>query len=260
MPQYGIKIWSKDVYKNPEFFRQCVKAVKEQIFNYIELFVIADTFDETSGALGAELNGLPVIIHAPHASFGLNTGDRELETSNRHQLRDSRRFADLLHSETIILHAGEGEGETYINETIRQFRLINDPRITLENLPYQCSSTHKILHGSSVEEVRQIIAETGCQFCLDFSHAVCASNHHQLDVYKELERYNALHPVMYHLCDGDINSEVDQHLHYGEGNYDLKRIHNQIIRDNAPLTLETGHEIPQDITPWLNDLHFLQSL
>lgn len=48
--------------------------------------------------------------------------------------------------------------------------------------------------------------------------------------------------------------------HYGEGNYDLKRLLTEYVEPNALVTMETGHEIPQNITPWLEDLRFLQNL
>lgn len=37
MPRYGIKVWSKDVLKNPDFFNEAAVAVKNGTFGYIEL-------------------------------------------------------------------------------------------------------------------------------------------------------------------------------------------------------------------------------
>ena len=116
------------------------------------------------------------------------------------------------------------------------------------------------LHGNTPAEIQRIITETGCKFCLDFSHAVCAANSTNADVRQTLNAFAALNPSMYHLCDGNINGTDDEHLHYGEGNYDLKRLLTEYVEPNALVTMETGHEIPQNITPWLEDLRFLQNL
>lgn len=43
MPRYGIKVWSKDVLKNPDFFNEAAEAVKNGTFGYIELFAIPDS-------------------------------------------------------------------------------------------------------------------------------------------------------------------------------------------------------------------------
>ena len=239
MPRYGIKVWSKDVLKNPDFFNKAAEAVKNGTFGYIELFAIPDSFNETQSLIAPAIKGLPVVIHAPHSCFGLDTGNPELETSNQKKFEDSRRFADLLNAEIIILHAGAGASEACLSETIRQFRNIGDSRIAVENLPLICSSTHVRLHGNIPAEIQRIITETGCKFCLDFSHAVCAANSTNADVWQTLNAFAALNPSMYHLCDGNINGTDDEHLHYGEGNYDLKRLVTEYVEPNALVTMET---------------------
>ena len=93
MPRYGIKVWSKDVLKNPDFFNEAAEAVKNGTFGYIELFAIPDSFNETQSLIAPAIKGLPVVIHAPHSCFGLDTGNPELETSNQKKFEDSRRFA-----------------------------------------------------------------------------------------------------------------------------------------------------------------------
>ena len=65
---------------------------------------------------------------------------------------------------------------------------------------------------------------------------------------------------MYHLCDGDMADIDDAHWHYGEGNYDLKRLVNDYTSDNALITMETGHGIPSSVQPWLDDLTYIQHL
>ena len=65
---------------------------------------------------------------------------------------------------------------------------------------------------------------------------------------------------MYHLCDNTWDNTSDEHRHYGEGNYDLNKILNQIISDNKPITMETGKGLPKDISPWLEDATYLRKL
>lgn len=260
MRKFGIKIWSADVLKNPCFFQDCVAAVKEGKFDYIELFALTDSFETTGKLLKREIGSLPVIIHAPHSKFGLDTGNPDSYESNCKKLKDSQDFADMFNSEIIILHAGNGEGNKYLEESIRQFKMINDKRIAVENLPYMCTSTNKNLHGTSPEQIRMLKDETGCKFCLDFSHAVCAANHYKRDVWTDLEAYEKLEPDMYHLCDGLSDEVLDKHLHYGEGNYDLRRLLNNYTSKEAIITMETGHGTPIGVEPWLNDIAYIKKL
>ena len=260
MRKFGVKLWSRDFAKNPAFARQSVAKVKEGFFDYIELFVPPHTYDDFYVQVAEEFKGVETIIHAPHAVFGMDTGDKSRYVQNCHDLRASQQYADLLKSEIIILHPGFNEGEEYLAETIRQFQKINDKRLAVENLPSYCSSTRRRLHGTSPAQVERIIKEAGCQFCLDFSHAICAANAYGRDVWADLKAYQALNPVMYHMCDGDFASDKDEHRHYGEGNYPLADLLNKYTKEDTFITMETGHGIPTDIQPWLEDITYLKSL
>ena len=57
MPRYGIKVWSKDVLKNPDFFNEAAEAVKNGTFGYIELFAIPDSFNETQSLIAPAIKG-----------------------------------------------------------------------------------------------------------------------------------------------------------------------------------------------------------
>lgn len=258
MRKFGVKLWSKDFVKNPDFAKQSIAAVKDGYFDYVELFAIPKTYDDLHTVIGDDLQGVPVIIHAPHSVFGVDTGNPERFEQNQIDLDSSFRFADLLKSEIIILHPGFDEDEAALSESINQFRKLNDKRLAVENMPAYCSSTGRTLHGSSPEQIKRIVEESGCRFCLDFSHAVCAANHYGRDRIEDLKAYRQFNPCMYHMCDGDWNSDKDEHRHYGEGNYPLETLLNDYTDSETFITMETGHGIPTDIQPWIDDIMYLK--
>ena len=180
--------------------------------------------------------------------------------NNKKRLMASQKFADLFDANIIIVHPGLYRGEQYLEESIRQFRAFNDQRLTVENLPGYCSQTKRELHGVLPSEIKRFIDEAGALFCLDFSHAICGANTYHLDIYKFLSEFIELKPAMYHLCDGDISSDFDNHLHFGEGNFDLKRLVNDYTKDNALITMETGYGIPVSVDPWLDDIKYIQQI
>lgn len=257
---FGLKLWSKDFIKNKEFACSAERALKEGKFGYIELFALPDTYDSVKDMVQSAFKGVKTVIHAPHGLQNLNLSDAECFIDNQRKLADSQRFADLLDAAIIILHPGFMTGDHDLEENIRQFQLLNDKRLAVENLPFLCSSTHKNLVGVKPSEIKQIINEAHCQFCLDFSHAICGANSYHSDVYQVLDKFKKLKPNMYHLCDGNITSIDDAHLHYGEGNYDLKRLVCEYTTDDALITMETGHGIPSSVRPWLDDLEYIQKL
>lgn len=260
MRQFGLKLWSKDFIKNKEFVKDAEKALKDGKFDYLELFALPSTFEDTKNLVKAGFSGVKTVIHAPHALQQLNISDSAELENNRIRLKDSQLFADMLDANIIILHPGMQRGEKYLEESIRQFKILNDKRLTVENLPGYCSQTKRDLHGIEPAEIKRIIAETGVKFCLDFSHAICGANTYKRNVYEVLTEFKALSPAMYHLCDGDINSTNDSHLHYGEGNYDLRCLVNEFTTENAIITMETGHGIPTDVKPWLEDIAYIRKI
>lgn len=258
MRQFGLKMWSRDFTSNPDFVKSAEKSLKDGNFGYLELFALPDTYDDVK-KLAQVFVGYKTIIHAPHSRQNINLSDPDVFQMNCHIFEDSRRFADLFDASYIILHPGL-YGYGGIEENIRQFKALNDSRIVVENLPFLCSSTHRNLEGVKTEDVKKLMTEVGCGLCLDFSHAICGANDLGRDVYLVLNEFKALHPVMYHLCDGDISSKLDNHLHYGEGNYDLKRLVLEYTDDNALITMETGHGVPSSVQPWLDDLAYIHKL
>lgn len=260
MRQFGLKLWSKDFIKNKDFALSAEKALKEGCFDYLELFALPSTFEETKTAIRDGFLGQKVVIHAPHGIQDLDIANIDEFENNRVRIKDSQLFADLLHADIIILHPGMHKGEQFLAESIRQFKAFNDSRLTVENLPAYCSQTKRELHGVTPSEIKRFIDEVGAKFCLDFSHAICGANSYGADIYDVLEAFKGLKPSMYHLCDGDISSTNDAHLHYGEGNYDLKRLVTEFTDENALITMETGHGIPVDVQPWIQDISYLKSL
>ena len=205
------------------------------------------------------LGNIEVRIHAPHDAFGFDAGNREQEQFNRKILNISQKTADLFNAKTIVVHAGCGHGEQYINETVRQFKLFNDSRIVVENLPY-LDYGKTPMHGSKPEEIKYIMNESGCGFCFDFSHAICAALSLQKNIETQLKEFFALKPSVYHMCDGYINKPEDAHLHFGTGNYPLQHFLNDFTDENAYITMETGKTLEQHSDLRIKDYEYLKSL
>ena len=260
MRKLGLKLWTTDFIKNGSLLIEAEKAMKEGIFDYLELYALPFSFDDAKSSVVSHFGGQKVVVHAPHNCHGVNIADKNEAENNKKRLRSSQEFADLMNSDIIILHPGMNKGEEYISESIRQFRGLNDSRLTVENLPSYCSTTMSELHGISPIEIKRFIDECGAKFCFDFSHAICGANYCNIDVYLFLKEMFDLNPSMYHICDGDVNSQNDDHLHFGLGNYNLKRLISDFTNENGLITMETGSGVPVRIDPWLNDALYIRNL
>ena len=260
MHKLGLKIWSSDAAKNWNLFLECVKSVREGKFDYIELFAVPGSFEAVGKIIEENVKGLKSVVHAAHISFGFDTGNPESFGKNQELFKDAQKFADILDAPLIVTHPGVGTEENHLEESIRQIKLLGDSRIAIENMPAACNNTGHALHGSTVAEMERLLKETGSKFCLDISHATCAINASgNLDLYTELKKFAALKPSIFHLSDGNRFSTEDVHAHFGEGNYELKKILTEIIPQGSMISMETGGT-PVSIAPWLKDREYLLSL
>ena len=257
--KYGILLNSSDFSNDIDVVDRTLDLVREGIYDFVQLMALSGSYSDTHAVISEKMKDINAVIHAPHFLKGIDPGNREFESSNLTKLEDSQKFADLLKAEIIVLHPGLGDGESYLEESIRQFKLLNDSRIAVENLPYHPRPNCK-MHGTTPKHIEKIILEVGCKFCFDFAHAICACNSLNLDIYKTFAEFIKLNPVIYHLSDGDISATVDTHLHLTTGNYDLKRIFNEFLPPNSIITLETKDENRSDIIPWINDVKIARKM
>ncbi|MFV0626689.1 MAG: sugar phosphate isomerase/epimerase family protein [Alphaproteobacteria bacterium] len=258
MKKYGVKFWSRNILDTPEIIEDISRKTKEGIFDFVEIFAYKDTFERTAQKLYPLFKDVHVNIHASHGSFGFNTALKENFIENQKQFNEAQKFADLFKSEIIVTHPGYEGNESLLEETIRQFNLFKDNRLTVENLPHVSDNNDKysFFQGSSPESISAIMSETKCKFCLDFSHAICAANSLKIEPFEILKNFENLSPNVYHICDGTFEKKYDEHLHIGAGDYPLKSIIENYSAKNAMLTLETG--VYPSVPDWEDDIRKLK--
>ena len=258
MLNLGLKLWSSDFFERTDFIKSAIENVHKGYFNYIELFAVPDTFNDTKEKIKSQLNNIPVIIHAPHLKQGIDIGNMDIFDENIKKHKDSLQFADLLDGKYIIVHS-HISGTT--ENAIKHIKELNDKRIVVESLPYFEQGNTNILNlGAKPEDIKEIMEATNCGFCFDFSHITCAANALGEDPYKFYEEFFKLKPNMYHICDGKMDSTLDAHLHFGQGNYPLKELIEKYVVPGSPITMETGRGLPTNTNLWVEDSIYLNNL
>jgi len=210
----GLKLFSKNITN----MHLVERLYADGRFDYLELMTLPDTYDETIKYW--QKISLPYVVHVPHATYGFNLSDRKLRKSNKKIFNEARRFADKLMAEFIIVHPGiTGE----IEETIFQIQKLKETRLVVENMPLLCLRQTRC-QGSSPEEIKQILQQTKIGFCFDIVHAVKAAYAHSHDYIAYLSEFLKHKPKIIHLCDCTIKGCFDEHLNFGKGELDLRRI------------------------------------
>ena len=260
MRKFGFKLFNTNIYNAPELVKECAEFASSAPDMFIELMVMPNSTESSDfRKIKEQIGDVEVRIHAPHDGVGFDAGNKELRKQNRKLLAPAQQAADFFQSKTIIVHAGCGHEPQNIEETIKQFQLFNDSRIIVENLPHMAYN-HIPMHGSTAKDIAYIMNETGCGFCFDFSHAVCAAQTLNIDIDKQLKNFYALKPDVYHMCDGDISKADDMHAHFGAGNYPLRHFLNDFTDENAYITIETGKGLEMHSDLRIKDYEYLKSM
>jgi sugar phosphate isomerase/epimerase len=246
----GLKLWSVNVNLIP--FAQ--KFYEQGHCDYIELYTVPGTFAQTVSQW--EKFAGPYIIHAPHNAHNFNLAKRELVEENQRKFTEVLEFTKRLKAQWIIVHGGNSGP---IEETIEQLKKFADPRILVENKPMK-GHRDQLLVGFSAEDIDRICRQahlSGVVF--DFSHAVCAANSLNKDPLVWIKSFLDLPIKIFHLGDGDWNSHVDMHSHFGEGTFPIKDFI-KCIPPGALVSVETRMDSKNKLQDYKADLVYLRNL
>lgn len=224
---FGLKLWST----NYNLLDKAKELVKNDIFQYIELTPIPNT--EITPFLEYDL---PCIIHITTERHGLNIADKKKREFNLKTINNCIEWADKLDAKYLILHPGFG----LMDDALEFLDSVNDKRILIENMP-KVGLNDEPMIGYTAEQVKELMGGK-FGFCLDFGHAAKAAVGLGEDYKEFIEELLKLKPDMFHISDGRLNTEKDEHLNIGEGEYDFKFLKKCILKNEKGsryVTLET---------------------
>ncbi len=243
--KYGLKLWSTD----RELFPEAVQSFKKGTIDFIELYIVPNSFMPGKLDFLNDLKNIPTIIHAPHTKhnfdvFSLN--DSKIKIFKEQVAKT----ADFLNSKFIIVHAGIGDSQAIFKENIEK---IKDKRILIENMT-KIGINDQPCFGHSYEQLK-FIKERGFNFCLDFSHAIKSSISQKIGYKEFVEKLIIeLTPNYFHICNGRFNNDEDEHMDLFDGDFDIKWIKEILLKlagkKDVYLVFETpksGNRISNDI-------------
>lgn len=242
--KFGLKLWSS----NTDLIEQAIQLIDEKTFYYIELFIIPDT------QISPFMIEVPYIIHIPHHKFGVNIGEASKKEYNIQKINESIAWADKLNAEYLILHAGHGS----MKDAEDLLRKVADSRLLIENMP-KVGLEGEMMIGYSPEQTLELMQVNDFGLCLDFGHAIKAAVSLGFDHRKLLKKFMGFNPKLFHLSDGMLDREKDEHLNIGEGEYDLRYLLNSIEKNKSRMvTLETPRMNQRSLQEDIQNLNFLR--
>ncbi len=228
MVKFGLKLWST----NTNLIDDAVEMINEGYFDYMELTYVLDT--EIRPFLGRNVD---FIIHLPTDRHGVNIGDTKDIKKNVKTIQKGLEWVDKLEAKYAILHPGYGE----LKNVKSLLEKIDDDRILIENMPVMGLDGESMVGYSRPELSELKNGKFG--FCLDLNHAIKASISLNEDYKEYIKRLLKLNPQMFHVADGRLDFEKDEHLNIGEGEYEWDFLMDVIKKSDCKyVTLETPRE------------------
>ncbi len=245
--KYGLKLWST----NFSWFLEAVKKFEKGEFDFIELYVIPNSFDPNQLKI---LKNIPVNVHAPNENKLNWCKDWP---NNFKIMEEVNKFADFFDSEYIIIHPGTGNDRETL---IKNLKELHDPRIIIENVPYEPAFGIEKIYGHTYEMIKELLDLNHSKMCLDFSHAIKSAKSQMIEPIPFLERMLKLNPKVFHVCGVNQNSDIDEHLDLWKGDFDLKWIKEKILSSGSKMIVFEVPKINNNLENDFKNINYFKAL
>lgn len=244
--EIGIKLWTTNINLYP----RAVELYRQGKIDYLELKYVLDKSEQLEILKEGEI---PIILHAPNTIDGVDFGDDNFE-KNLKVITEMERIADQLNVTRIIIHPEFGS----IENVLTFLKKAHSKRLIIENVPKMTILGPSL--GFSPEILHRFLA-LGYPFCLDFAHAIKSAVAEQVDYKNYLKQFLELNPEMFHFNDGNFETDRDEHLHLGEGNFDLAFLKSIVTQHPHPkVTLETPRHNLNSFEEDLKNIEYFKNI
>lgn len=139
-------------------------------------------------------------------------------------------------------------------------RELSDSRLIIENMP-MVGLVGEAMIGYSPEQIEELMGDSDVGLCLDFGHAVKAAVSLGKDYKVYMKEFLGFEPKIFHMSDGMLNNEKDEHLSFGKGELDFKYLLACVMSNNSKfITIETTRMHQQSLQEDIQSVEFLKNM
>jgi len=230
---FGIKISTESL----DYYKEIKQ--NSDIIDFIEI-TLKPNFNEKD-LERIRIFEFPLIFHLANSNDNINFGEKKKQIMNQEYILKINNYIDSfreINPLCYIVHPESGN----IDLSIRNIKNLMIAPLAIENMPVKGIYGGELL-GYSTKTIKIFFQKIqNLELCLDINHAIKASISLEVDSFKFLREFIQFRtPRIFHIAGGDSATEIDNHLHLNEGNYDLNQIISILkkIKDPIYLTFET---------------------
>ena len=150
--------------------------------------------------------GIALSIHAPYW-INLNSDDSNKVKQSRQRILESCKIGELLGAKYVVFHPGY-YGKTKKGETEEDLKkrtydaikneiseIMSEIKKNKWKINIAPETTGRVNVFGSIDEILNLVEDTGCFFCIDFAHLLARSNGKlsYLEMYKKVKAFATLH-------------------------------------------------------------------
>lgn len=207
-------------------------------------------FDAIKIGKAAKELGISLSIHAPYF-VNLNSEEKEKRESTKQRILKCCEIGDLLGAKTVVFHPGyysnKGKTEKDKEETYKVIKegiteIMKEIKAKKLNIQIAPETMGKINVFGSIEEISQLVKETGCSFCLDFAHILAR------DKKVDYNRIKSLFPGKEWHChfSGIIYGDKGEKSHRGTEKDEWKTLLNNLPKDKDIVIVNESPSMVED--------------
>jgi len=132
--------------------------------------------------------GIELSIHAPYW-VNLNSEEKEKREASKKRIIDCCKVGNWLNAKVVVFHPGyygKDKEDAYKNikkEILEMQKVIKEKNWKIKLAP---ETMGKVNVFGSIEEISNLVRETGCSFCLDFAHILAREKKVDFEKIKKL--------------------------------------------------------------------------
>ncbi len=185
----------KDAVFNLERYHKLELKACEITFTYS--IYIKRKEDAVKIGKAAKKFGIKLSIHAPYW-INLNSADKEKIEKSKQRILKCCEVGTYLGAKKVVFHPGyygkftkEQTYENIKNQIIEIQKIRKSKRYTAKLAP---ETTGKINVFGSIDEIKKLVEDTGCDFCIDFAHILARYKSYKFKkVFKKFKEHKNLH-------------------------------------------------------------------
>lgn len=247
----GIKIATLNLDLIPDIYEN------RNIIDFIEIILTPEFTSKDIDFI--KILELPYVIHIPNSNFGIDFGNIEKNLNNVRYIDKINRFKNSLIPLCYIVHPESRD----VDLSIKNIKKLDVKPVAIENMPFKSIVKGELVGYDPDSLMKFFQCINDLEFCFDINHAIKTAISKKIDYLAFIKKFLRFkQPKIFHISGGKLNIEIDEHLHLFEGDYDVSKIKELMLKHNdiIYLTFETPRNNETRIADDLRNIkYFIKS-